>query len=67
MLKIATKNATSHKLIHVSDWYPTLLSAAQCPMINDPQPLDGVDQWKTISENAKTTSTEILYNIDLMY
>jgi len=67
MLKLTSENATNHGLMHISDWYPTLLSATQCPLMNGTQPLDGVDQWKTISENAKTTRTEILHNIDPMY
>ena len=64
MLNINKANATNHELFHVSDWYPTLLSATECSPLNNTLPLDGVDQWKTISENAKSSRTEILHNID---
>ena len=58
---------TNNELIHVSDWYPTLLSAAQCSMMPGTQPLDGFDQWKTIATNHASPRTEILHNIDPMF
>ena len=50
-------------MMHVVDWYPTLAhlagaSTAKC------KPLDGVDQWATISQGARSPRTEVVYNIE---
>ncbi|MCE0523874.1 MAG: sulfatase-like hydrolase/transferase [Methylacidiphilales bacterium] len=50
-------------MIHTVDLYPTLTglagaSTAKC------KPLDGMDVWKTISTNAASPRTEIVYNIE---
>ncbi|KAL9958325.1 hypothetical protein ACROYT_G035327 [Oculina patagonica] len=54
------------ELLHVTDWYPTLLyltgiteKDASLP------PLDGFNIWHTISEGAPSPRTEILHNIDV--
>jgi len=52
-------------MIHVVDLYPTLAdlagaSTAKC------KPLDGMDVWKTISTNAASPRTEIVYNVEPM-
>ena len=65
MLNVPSPNVvTNNEMIHVSDWYPTLLSAAQCQMMPGTQPMDGYDQWKTISTYAQSPRTEFLINID---
>jgi len=58
---------TSHHLIHITDWLPTLLHA----VTNDPddfrlpENLDGIDQWDVLSKNRKESQRkEILHNID---
>lgn len=61
---MAIRKGINRKLVHISDWYPTILSAAKCPLINGTQPLDGVNQWKTISKNTKSNRSEFLININ---
>ena len=38
----------SNELIHVSDWYPTMMSLAGLSGNHTRLRLDGVDQWDTI-------------------
>lgn len=56
------KASVSRALIHVSDWYPTLLGLAGYtqPLLG----LDGHNQWATISEGRPSPRAEILFNID---
>uniref|UniRef100_A0A7N8WMI7 Arylsulfatase I-like n=2 Tax=Mastacembelus armatus TaxID=205130 RepID=A0A7N8WMI7_9TELE len=56
------KGVVSQALIHVSDWYPTLLGLAGA--LQSHQGLDGHDVWLTISEGLPCPRTEILFNID---
>ena len=65
MLNVSNPNSrTNNQLIHVSDWYPTLLHAINCPAKSGTQSLDGFDQWKTIATYAESPRTELLHNID---
>ncbi|XP_063047336.1 arylsulfatase I [Engraulis encrasicolus] len=56
------RGAVSRALVHVSDWYPTLLGLAGVPL--EDKHLDGHDVWATISEGKPCPRTEILFNID---
>lgn len=56
------KGVVSKALIHVSDWYPTLLGLAGAPQSR--HGLDGHDVWGSISEGLPCPRTEILFNID---
>ncbi|KAK0134425.1 Arylsulfatase I [Merluccius polli] len=57
------KGAVSWALIHVSDWYPTLLGLAGVSHYHS-RYLDGHDVWGAISEGLPCPRTEILFNID---
>ncbi|XP_039477683.1 arylsulfatase I isoform X3 [Oreochromis aureus] len=56
------KGIVSRALIHVSDWYPTLLGLAGAQQSH--HGLDGHDVWGSISEGLPCPRTEILFNID---
>ncbi|XP_041337850.1 arylsulfatase I [Pyrgilauda ruficollis] len=63
---IKRKRRTSWALIHITDWYPTLVSLARGNLSNV-QGLDGYDVWPAISEGKESPRTEILHNIDPLY
>ncbi|KAK3087860.1 hypothetical protein FSP39_011626 [Pinctada imbricata] len=61
---LKNKGSTAHGLIHVTDWFPTLVSLAGGDL-NGTQPLDGNDQWSVISGgSSKGKRDVILHNID---
>lgn len=49
--------------IHVVDMYPTLAALTGAKSRAD-KPLDGVNVWDTISRNAPSPRTEIVYNVE---
>jgi len=57
---------TSHHLMHITDWLPTLMHAvtADSDSFSLPQNLDGLDQWDSLSDNLKSRRSEILHNIN---
>lgn len=50
--------------MHVTDWLPTLLSAAGRNLSELANKLDGVDQWSTISANQTSPRKELIIEID---
>nr|ATE50188.1 arylsulfatase 4 [Phyllotreta striolata] len=53
----------SNHLMHISDWLPTFSSIAGLDSSKTPK-IDGLDMWKSISEDESSPRTTILYNID---
>ncbi|KAH9370083.1 hypothetical protein HPB48_001960 [Haemaphysalis longicornis] len=53
----------SQQLMHVSDWLPTLYSAAGGDAAGL-EHLDGFDMWRHLSQDLPSPRTDILYNID---
>jgi len=51
-------------LIHITDWMPTLLTAAGVDSSQWPADIDGLNQWDTISKGEPSPRSEIVYNID---
>jgi arylsulfatase A-like enzyme len=51
------------QMIHVVDMYPTIAALSGASTVKC-KPLDGLDVWKTMSENQKSPRTEIVYNIE---
>ncbi|CAH0605799.1 unnamed protein product [Chrysodeixis includens] len=63
LLWAANLNNTSHYwdgYMHVADWLPTLLSAANVPI---PKDIDGIDHWKNINSDSASERTT-MYEID---
>ncbi|KAH9361881.1 hypothetical protein HPB48_003710 [Haemaphysalis longicornis] len=52
---------TNSKLVHAVDWFPTLLGLAGDRNVFED--LDGVDQWKVLSEDAPQVRNEFVYNL----
>ncbi|KAK5643823.1 hypothetical protein RI129_007668 [Pyrocoelia pectoralis] len=53
----------ANHVMHITDWLPTIYSAIGLNLTQLHQ-IDGYDMWKTISEEAESPRTELLYNID---
>ncbi|XP_065143758.1 arylsulfatase I isoform X2 [Paramisgurnus dabryanus] len=63
---IRQRRRVTKALIHITDWYPTLVGLAG-GNISQFQGLDGFDVWPTISEGKESPRTEILHNIDPLH
>ncbi|XP_014255519.1 arylsulfatase B-like [Cimex lectularius] len=54
----------SNQLIHVTDWVPTLYTAAGGDKLHLPSNLDGIDQWYSLVWNLPSRRTQALLNIN---
>lgn len=50
--------------MHVTDWLPTLLSAAGGNLSELANNLDGADQWSSISTNQTSPHKQVIIDID---
>lgn len=53
----------SNQLVHITDWLPTLYSAAGGDL-RDLGEIDGIDQWRVLSEGYGRGRDKLLLNID---
>lgn len=53
----------SNELVHITDWLPTLYSAAGGDL-KDLGEIDGIDQWRLLSEGRGRGRDKLLLNID---
>ncbi|XP_072050879.1 arylsulfatase B-like [Amphiura filiformis] len=58
------RGTVNNGLIHVSDWFPTIIQGLSGGNTNGTKPLDGFDMWQTIKARTKSPRTEILFNIN---
>ena len=50
-------------IIHTVDFYPTIVTLAGASTAKS-KPLDGIDVWQTVSTNAASPRTEVVYNVE---
>uniref|UniRef100_T1I2L4 Sulfatase domain-containing protein n=2 Tax=Rhodnius prolixus TaxID=13249 RepID=T1I2L4_RHOPR len=60
---LKNSSRVSNQMIHISDWLPTLLSAAKAKH-RIPEGLDGLDLWNSLSHGTLSHRSFILHNID---
>ncbi|XP_072143083.1 arylsulfatase B-like [Dermacentor andersoni] len=61
--ELLQRRRVSHQLMHVTDWLPTLYSAAGGD-VERLKPLDGFDMWRALTTGEASPRSEILININ---
>lgn len=60
--KLVRPGRVSRQLLHISDWLPTLVTAAGGNSFN--LSIDGLDLWYALSEDTESPRKMVLHNID---
>jgi len=58
-----TPGITVEGIVHTVDFYPTLIGLAGASTAKS-KPLDGINVWSTVSTNAPSPRTEVIYNVE---
>ena len=61
---ISRSRRVERSLVHISDWYPTLLTAAGGEHLLQ-RDLDGINQWQVINKGVKSDRSEMVYNLKM--
>ncbi|XP_078000253.1 arylsulfatase B-like [Glandiceps talaboti] len=65
LLSPEVRGTTNRQLLHMSDWFPTFLHLSGGEASLD-KPIDGFNQWETISQGKQSPRQEILHTIDTL-
>lgn len=60
---IAKPGRVAHQMVHITDWLPTLISAAGGDS-STLKSIDGLDLWNTLTQDRSSPRTEFLVNLD---
>ncbi|XP_077977564.1 arylsulfatase B-like [Glandiceps talaboti] len=63
LLNKEVRGTTCNELLHVTDWLPTFVHLAG-GTLKGTKPLDGFNQWKTISECTRTERENVLISMN---
>jgi len=66
LLRPEVRGTENNGLMHVSDWFPTIVQGILGATTTDSQPLDGLNMWPSISQGTPSPRTEVLINTDAM-
>ena len=61
--RIARSGVVSSDLVHITDWYPTILAAAGDSEADTG--IDGINQWGVIDRGEEGTRKEMVYNLKI--
>ncbi|XP_070150541.1 arylsulfatase B [Polyergus mexicanus] len=64
--RLVRSGRVSRQMIHITDWLPTLITAAGGNALNLTS-IDGMNLWNALSEDTESPRANILHNIDDIY